>query len=133
VREAGRAMKTFLLPTLAAAMLLPLAACENKPEVVDTRSKDPLAEQIKNAPPVELPPAMEATVTFRCKDNSLVYVDFFQGHEIANLRTEKGGTPIQLKADASGNPYQGSGYTVTGNAKQIDLIAPGKGAQSCKA
>ncbi|MGK6320606.1 hypothetical protein [Sphingomonas sp. DT-204] len=122
-----------LLPALAAAALLPLAACNNQPEVVDTRSKDPLAEQIKNAPPVELPPAMEASVTFRCKDNSLVYVDFFQGHKQANLRTDKAGSPIQLKADAEGNPYQGDGYTMTGDKKQIDLTAPGKGAQSCKA
>jgi hypothetical protein len=126
-------MKTLPLPLFAAALLLPLAACENKPEVVDSRAKDPLAEQIKNAPPVELPPAMEASVTFRCKDNSLVYVDFFKGHTQASLRTEKGAAPIQLKADASGNPYVGDGYTIAGNAKQIDLTVPGKSAQACKA
>ena len=34
---------------LAVAALLPLAACNNQPEVVDSRAPDPMAEAIKNA------------------------------------------------------------------------------------
>ena len=120
------------LPVIA-ALALPLAACNNKPEVVDNRAPDPMAEQLKNAPKVELPPAMEATVTFRCKDNSLVYVDFFQGHKQLNLRTTKGGSPVHLTAPADGEPYTGEGSSVSGNAKTIEYTAPGKSALSCKA
>lgn len=136
MREAHSAMKNaspLAALSLLAALALPLAACNNEPEVVDTRAPDPLAEQLKNAPAVALPPSVQASVTFRCKDNSLIYVEFFSGGTQANLRTEKGGTPTQLTADAAGNPYVGGGYTMTGNPKAVDLVAPGKGAQSCKA
>jgi hypothetical protein len=121
------------LPTAALAALLSLSACgQSEPEVIDTRPVDPNAAQLNAAAPVALPPSIEATVTFRCKDNSLVYVDFFQGKQLANLRLEKGGPPVQLKADAAGNPYVGGGYTLTGNAKAIDLAGP-QGAKACSA
>lgn len=121
--------------TIAAAVaLLPLAACEHKPEVVDSRSADPMAEALKNAPAVELPPAVKATVTFRCQPgNTLVYVDFFDGEKQVNLRTEKGGTPTQLTAAAPGEPFSGGGYTVAGTPKSIQYTAPGGAALSCKA
>lgn len=121
------------LPIVAVAALLSLAACENKPEVIDTRPADPLAAQVNAAAPVALPPSIKANVTFRCQPgNSLAYVDFFQGDTQAILRLEKGGTPTTLTADAAGNPYVGGGYTITGNAKQIDLTGP-TGTKSCKA
>lgn len=126
-------MTNRILASAAALALLSLAACENKVEEVDTRAPDPMAEQLKNAAPVELPPAIEANVTFRCQPgNGLVYVDFFQGRKMANLRVEKNGTPIQLTAPASGEPFTGSGYTVTGTPKAITYTAPGKSALTCK-
>ena len=123
-----------ILPAAAALALLSLAACENKPEEVDTRAPDPMAEQLKNAAAVELPPSIEASVTFRCQPgNALVYVDFFQGRKMANLRTEKTGTPTQLTAPESGQPLTGGGYTVRGDPKAMTYTAPGKGALTCKA
>lgn len=123
-----------ILPAAAAFALLSLAACENKVEEVDTRAPDPMADQLKNAAAVELPPAIEATVTFRCQPgNSLVYVDFFQGGKMANLRTEKTGAPTQLTAPEAGQPLTGGGYTVEGTPKAITYTAPGKSALICKA
>ena len=134
MREAFDAMITRIPLTAAAFALLSLAACEHKPEVVDSRSADPMAEALKNAPAVELPPAVKASVTFRCQPgNTLIYVDFFDGDKMAVLRTEKDGTPVSLMADAAGNPFVGGGYTITGNPKAIDYVAPGKGASACKA
>ena len=135
MREIGCTMIHRILPVAAALALLSLSACKNKPEEVDTRAPDPMAEQLKNAAPVELPPAIEVAVTFRCQPgNSLVYVDFFQGRKMANLRTEsKTGVPIQLTAPASGEPLTGGGYTVTGTPKSITFLAPGKSALTCKA
>ncbi len=128
--------RTHPLAAVAALLSLaaiPLAGCENKPEIVDTRAADPLAAQVNAAAPVVLPPSIKANVTFRCQPgNTLAYVDFFQGDTQANLRTEQGGTPTMLKADAPGNPFVGGGYTVTGNEKQIDLTGP-DGTKSCKA
>lgn len=132
--EATRAMKRSLLPTAAAALALSLlAGCEQKTETVDARAPDPMASQLANAAPVELPPAVKATSTFRCKDNTLVYVDFFAGDKLANLRKEKGGTAVSLKAEKAGDPLKADGYSLTGDAKSITLTQPGKPAQSCKA
>lgn len=128
-------MTTRILPAAAALALLSLAACgSSQPEEVDTRAPDPLAEQLKNAAPVELPPAVKASVTFRCQPgNSLVYVDFFDGDKQANLRTEKGGALTQLTAPAAGQPFTGGGYTVKGTPTAIEYTAPGKSALTCKA
>ena len=125
-------MKAILLP-IAAVAALSLAACENKPETVTSTAPDPMASQLANAAPVELPPALRASKTFRCKDNSLFYVDFFQGDKQANVRAEANGTPIQLKAENAGDPLTGGGYTVVGDEKSITLTAPGKGSQKCNA
>ena len=134
MREISGTMINRILPAAAALALLSLAACDNKVEEVDTRAPDPMAEQLKNAAPIELPPSIEAAVTFRCQPgNSLVYVDFFQGRKMANVRTEKTGTPTQLTAPASGEPLTGGGYTVTGTPKAITYTAPGKSALTCKA
>src|SRR3546814_18081795 len=65
--------------TAAAAAILVLAGCQQKAETVTTTAPDPMAAELANAAPVELPPSMKASVAFRCKDNSLAFVDFFSG------------------------------------------------------
>jgi hypothetical protein len=123
-------MKSKLLLTAA---LLGLAACNQQPstEVLDS-NPDPMATELANAAPVELPPAIKADKTFRCKDQSLAYVTFFQGDKQAVVRTEQGGTPTTLKAPEAGQPYTADGgWTLTGDEKNITLTSPGKPAQSC--
>jgi len=122
---------TLILTAACVAATLTLAACKNEPEVVDT-SPDPQAEALKNAPPVELPPAIAASRTYRCKDNSLVYIDFYTNNT-ARYRTEKGGTPTELTSTEAGKPYTAEGYSVSANAENITLTAPGKGTLTCKA
>ena len=128
-------MTTRILASAAALALLSLTACGDKqPEVVDSRAADPMAEQLKNATAIELPPSIEKAVTFRCQPgNGLIYVDFFQGRKLANLRTEKNGTPTQLTAPESGKPFVGGGYTIDGTPTAITYTAPGKPALTCKA
>ncbi len=125
-------MKRYILLPVVALLALPLAACDNKPEVVTTTASDPMAEQLKKAAKVELPPAMKASVTFRCKDNSLVFVDFFSGDKQATLRTAKDGAAIRLTAEAAGDPLKADGYSLTGTPKAITLTQPGKGTLTCK-
>lgn len=126
-------MKKLILPLVAISASISLAACKQKVEEVDSRAPDPMASQLANAAPVELPPAVKATVSFRCKDNSLAYVDFFQGDKLAHLRLKEGETPITLKAEKAGDPLVGDGYTITGDPKAITLTRPGKGELTCKA
>jgi hypothetical protein len=125
-------MKSLPLMTAAAALALTLGACQkSQPEVIDTTAPDPMASRLANAAPVELPPSITASVSFRCKDNSLVYVDFFKGNTQANLHLEKGSTPIILKAAQDGEPLTGNGYTLTGDQDKITLTEPGKAPLDC--
>ncbi|WP_375250790.1 hypothetical protein [Sphingomonas sp.] len=126
-------MKT--LPTLfLSATLFALAACNSQPqkaEVIDT-NPDPMASTLANAAPVELPPAIKADKTMRCKDQSLAYVTFFQGDKQAVVRTEKGGTPTLLKAPEAGEPLTAEGgWSMTGTTTEITLTRPGKGPIVC--
>lgn len=122
------------LPPAALAALLALAACNSKPaepEVIDT-NPDPMATQLANAAPVELPPAIKSEKTLRCKDNSLVYVTFFQGDKQAVVRTKEGGPATTLKAPAAGEPKVAEGgWSMTGGEDTVSLTQPGKPAQSC--
>ena len=112
------------------AALITLAACQNKPEEVGG-PHDPQAEELKNAPKVEAPPMIQASRTFRCKDNSLIYADFYTNNSV-QLRTAKDAAPIALTAAEAKGPFTGSGYTISANADQIDFTAPGQGSQSCR-
>ena len=128
-------MKSPLLLSATAA-LLALAACNSKPaqpDVLDS-NPDPMANQLANRAPVELPPAIKADKTMRCKDGSLVYVTFFTGDKQAVVRTEKGGTPTTLKADEAGKPLTAEGgWSMIGNTDEVQVKVPGKGDLSCHA
>ncbi|WP_443026032.1 hypothetical protein [Sphingomonas sp. PB2P19] len=120
----------------AVAALLALAACNSKPaspEVVDN-NPDPMANTLANAAPVELPPAIKAEQTLRCKDNTLVYVTFFEGDKQVNVRTKQGGTPTKLVAPTAGAPMTAEGgWSMTGDQASVTLTQPGKSAQTCHA
>jgi hypothetical protein len=115
--------------------LVLLAACDSKPTtIVGAGPVDVDAEKIKAAPPVKLPPAMLATKQYRCKDNKVVFVDWFNDGTSANFKSKKDATPVALTAPASGQPYVGGDVTVTGtvDAKSI-TVKQGGSAQECDA
>lgn len=129
VREENR-MLNKLLPAAAVA-LLALSACDNKPTEVTSVSADPMAAEIANRAPVELPPAIKKEATFRCADNSLVYVTFFEGDKQALVRSTQTGTPVKLTAANAGDPLKADGYEMTGTVKAVTLTQPGKPKQLC--
>ena len=125
-------------PSLLAACVaasLSLAACgQSEPEVIEA-NPDPQAEALKNAPQVELPPAIVASRSYRCKDNSLVYIDFMSNNT-ALVRKAKGAEPplATVTAETAGGEYKSAdGFTVSGNSEQITYTSPKGGSQSCKA
>ncbi|WP_420140520.1 hypothetical protein [Sphingomonas sp.] len=128
-------MNKLLISAPALSAILLLAACNTQPETVTAASNDPDANAAAAAPPVKLPPAMLASKTYRCKDNSLLYVDWFNDGTTANIRADKGGTPTPLTASAAGEPFSGGGYTVVGtpDAKTATITKPGGSAQACEA
>ena len=122
--------KTRLFAAATGAALLALTAC-GEPEVVTVNDYDPMADALKNAAPVEPPPMIQASRTYRCGDNSLVYIDFMSNNT-ANIRTQRGGTPVATVTAEGGNPpYTGDGYSVSANSEQISYTAPGRGTKSC--
>jgi hypothetical protein len=115
------------------AALLTLGACNSEPETITSNTFDPQAEALKKAPPLtEAPPMIKASRTFRCKDNSLVYADFYT-NDTARVRTEKDGAATVLTAAGGKPPFIAEGWSLSDNATQVTLTAPGKGSQSCKA
>ena len=125
-------MKTILTPLSAAplALLLTLAAC-GEPETITAGDNDPQAEALQNAAPVAPPKMIQASRTYRCKDNSLLYVDFYTDNS-AQVKTEKDGAGTTLTAANGQPPYTAEGWSVSDNAAQVTITAPGKGTQSCK-
>ncbi|MFZ5705909.1 MAG: hypothetical protein ACOY5R_11670 [Pseudomonadota bacterium] len=110
---------------------LMLTAC-GKPETITAGGDDPDAKALNAAAPVELPPMVTQSRTYRCTDGALVYVDFFSNNT-AMLKKDKSETGTQLKAEAPGKPYVAEGLSVSGDGPQVEIAMPGKAAQSCKA
>lgn len=129
------------LPLLPIVAALALAACNDTDHtIVDNGPPDPMANELANAAPVELPPSIASSKVYRCKDNSVVYLDWLaqNGQPAgANFRSERTGSPTPLRPGAEGTPpYTAEGgYSLTGtaDASTITLERPGKGSQSCKA
>ncbi len=123
--------KTLTIALLAAAAL---AGC-NKTATDDVANADAnLAANGANVA-AEMPAAIVASKTYRCKDNSVVYIDWLAGDTTADIRAEQGGAATVLKADAAGGALKAEGYSLIGlpTAKVVTLTRPGKGEQACKA
>jgi len=130
-------MKLKILSATPLAALFLLAACDSHPTTIVAGGgpADPDADKIKAAKPVKLPPAILANKSYRCKDNSLIYIDWFNDNQSANLHLkEKTATPVVLAAPSVGAPFVGGDYTLTGNAasKSVNLKKGGAG-QDCDA
>lgn len=123
--------RTSLALALTAAAAL--AGCNEDHTIVAGGPADPVGNQA-NAE-VVLPPAIAHSKIYRCKDNSVVYVDWLADNKSANLRTDRNAPPTQLVAPEPGQPMVAEGYSLTGTGEgsTVTLTRPGTGAQSCKA
>lgn len=118
--------------SIFAVALLSLAGCNSEPETIVAGPADPMANEIANAAPVKLPPAVSASVPFRCKDNSVAFVDFFDG-SFVNYRAKRGDAPVHLDKDAEGEGFTGDGYKLTGTPASITLTLPEGEPKTCTA
>ena len=118
---------------------LALAACKQE-TIVGGETPDPMKDELAKAPPVELPPAIAASKTYRCKDNSVVRIDWLAQNKGAYVHGEgqaqthvRPPEPVEGKAATSDLTAEG-GYVVKGNAtaSTVSVTLPGKGSQSCK-
>ena len=131
-------IRTLTLTTLS---VLALAACNSEPEtIVAGERPDPMADALANAAPVELPPAIASSKTYRCKDNSLVQIDWLAQDKGAYVHGDgQAQTHLKPAAPVEGQPASTDltaegGYVLRGNASAptVTLTLPGKPAQSCR-
>ena len=113
---------------LALALAAALAACNQQGP-----AESDAANAAANAAPIELPPSIIASKIYRCKDNSVVYIDWLSDNRSANVRTEQNGPATHLMAPEAGQPMVAEGFSLTGAAadSNVTLTRPGKGSQSC--
>ncbi len=124
--------KTHLIAAATFAALATLSACNSEPEVVTINKYDPQAEALRNAAPIEPPPMIQESRAYRCRDNSLIFVDFYTNNT-ASVRTQRGQPPVAMLTTEGGTPpYKAEGYSISGNGEQVSYTAPGKGTQSCR-
>ena len=130
----------FILMLAAAAAL---AGCGKSDHTI-VAGGEPADDQPSNAMAnanVQLPPSIAASKTYRCKDNSLVRIDWLQGGKGAYLHGEgHDQTHLKVAEAAEGQPTNTDftaegGFVLKGNAtaSTVSLAVPGKGSQSCKA
>jgi hypothetical protein len=140
-------MKKNLL-ILAPVVMLALAAC-NKTE---TPAEGETATVEAPAAPVELPPSITSSATYRCADNTILYVDFLGANVAADIRVgdktatatrvsqavaapaaDPAATTPAAEAAPAGPLKSADGESsLSGSGKQINVKLAGKGAQTCK-
>jgi hypothetical protein len=136
--------KTFLL--IAPLSMLALAAC-NKSETPAADTETDVANT-EAAAPVEMPPSITASKTYRCADSTVLYVDFFGDNEAADIRVgEKTAAAVRVtapkvEAPAAGAPVEAKPAgpmksadgtsTLSISDKNVNVKLGDKGAQTCK-
>ncbi len=143
-----RPMKKTLL-ILAPLSMLALAACNKSETPADGEAGSDTAAA--PAAPIEMPPAITASGTYRCADNTILYVDFLGANEAADIRVgDKAATAVRVSAAvapaadaatpaapveaAPAAPLKSADgeSSLSGSGKQINVKLAGKGAQTCK-
>ena len=122
--------------TIAIAAAAALAGCNKESHTIQAGNPGDDDNAVANEAQVELPPSIAHSSIYRCKDNSVVYVDWLSDNKSANFKADKNAPPTQLKADEPGKPMIAEGgYSLTGTAEaaSVSLTRPGHGTQSCKA
>jgi hypothetical protein len=127
-------MKQSNLAFSAAALAasLTLTACGNSAAGEANAAEGNASNQASARADRPLPPSILKSRTYRCRDNSVVYVDFFTDNTAA-VRTEQTGMPTKLQSQSGNPPFTADGWSVSANAEQAEIALPGKAGQSCRA
>jgi hypothetical protein len=132
---------TRFLPAIAIAAAA-LAGCDRSDQTIVQGPYDPQADMVANAGNVQLPPSIVASHQYRCKDNSLVSIEWLSDGKANSARvTPKGGATVVLAqaeapAPAEGEPaapaspdYVAEGATLKGDPQAASVTWNG---QVCK-
>ena len=119
-------LKTPLTILLVAAAAL--AGCDQSDHnLVAEGPYDPQANLTNNSVPIVMPPSIVASHTYRCKDNSVVAIDWMSDGKANTARaTPKDGTAVSLTQAEAGGAYSGEGTSLTGDPQTKELTFNGK-------
>ena len=119
-------LKTPLTILVVAAAAL--AGCNKSEHTINASEPyDPQANQIANTANVVMPPSIVASHTYRCKDNSVVSIDWMSDGKVSSARaTPKDGTAITLTQATAGGAYAGDGTSLTGDPEAKSVTYNGK-------
>ena len=109
---------TWALIAIASAVLMGCSK-EKQPEVSAQNQSSAAA-----AANVVMPPAVVASHTYRCKDNSIVTADFFADGTTMLLREGSAPSPTKLTSAATGMPFIGDNESVT--VRGVSLTIEGR-------
>lgn len=128
-------MNRILCSTLLVAAAA-LAGCDQSDHNLTQQGPaDAQADAVNAAAPVALPPSIAHSKIYRCKDNSVVYIDWLSDEKSANFRPEKNAMPVHMVAPEAGQKMVAEGgYSLAGTFADasVTLERPDKGAQACK-
>jgi len=116
---------TLLLVAAAA-----LAGCDQSDHTINAAGPyDPQANLTNRTTPVVLPPSIVASHQYRCKDNSLVSIDWLSDGKANSARaTPKDGAAVTLAQAEANGPYTAEGASLTGDPQAKTITY---GGQSC--
>jgi len=112
---------TRTMTCIALAVAAALAGCDSSDQtiVADPAGPDPMANAVANLDAVQLPPSIQASKAYRCKDNSLIYVDWLSD----------GSARVKKDRNEVGTPVPAGDSALTGDAQAASITYNG---QSCK-
>jgi len=118
-----RTLTTFALVAAAA-----LAGCDQSDHTINAPGPyDPQANAANNAAPVVLPPSIVASHKYRCKDNSLVSLDWLSDGTANSARViPQGGAAVTLTQAEAGGAYTAEGASLTGDPQAKTITFDGK-------
>ena len=118
--------RTPLLLALVATAAL--AGCNNnEPVVVGGPDDDPANQAPVTNGPVELPPSIVASHAYRCRDNSLVYIDWLS-NDTARIKASRSEIGVTVTKGEDG-AYVAEGQKLTGDRSASSITVNGK---SCR-
>ena len=113
--------KPLLLAAAASAALFTLSACNREAEVVGG-PPDPQAEELANRGAVQAPPMITSQRQYRCADNSLYVVEFYNNNT-ATIRVgnAQAAATILNAGEGGAPPYTAEGYSLSGNGDRVTI------------
>jgi hypothetical protein len=111
---------TPYLAAAASAALLALAGCNNDPVQINTVEAD------SNAPTTQinasqLPPSITANKAYRCADNSLFYVEFYNDNSARIHRGTRDAPAVRLDGTSATGPFTGENQSISGNGDNVTI------------